>query len=205
MSTSKAIARRRGVLPALVLDAPPPETPGSVAWVAEAVFGGQRQFEDMLQAIVVGQGAASEPRWREFVSAVLLFRQRGEEYNLNQLCVTMGIPAGELLGLVGTGVKEVQAGIATMKASLAAPKVIDYSLQAAMDPDGGRGDREMLLKIAGVLQDKGGVNVNVNQQVGVKVGKEDLLAPLRQFSGVATEIDSALRDNVIDAEVIDGN
>lgn len=54
---SKAISRRPGVLPAIVLEAPPPETPGSVAWVAEAVFGGQRQFENMLQAIVVGQGA----------------------------------------------------------------------------------------------------------------------------------------------------
>jgi len=202
MSTSKAISRRPGVLPAIVLDAPPPDTPGSVAWVAQAVFGGQRQFEDMLQAIVVGQGASGEHKWRELVSVILRLRDSGKPYNLNQLCLTLNLSASELLAFVGQGVQDVQKGIAMMKASLAAPDVIDYSLAAAMDPMAGSKDREMLLKIAGVLQDKGGVNVNVNQQVGIKVGKDELLAPLRQFSGVATEIDSALRDNVVDGELL---
>ena len=73
---------------------------------------------------------------------------------------------------------------------------------AAREPETGGKDREMLLKIAGVLQDKGGVNVNVNQQVGVKVGKDELLAPLRQFSGVAEEIDNEVR-NVVDAEIVE--
>lgn len=201
---SKAISRRPGVLPAIVLEAPPPETPGSVAWVAEAVFGGQRQFEDTLQSIVVGQGAQGDYRWRDLVSVILRLRQSGSEYNLNQLCLTLGLSASELLAFVGQGVQEVQKGIAVMKASLKAPDVIDWALQAAQDPDGGTKDRQMLLTIAGVLQDKGGVNVNVNQQVGVKIGKEDLLAPLRQFNGVATEIDSVLRD-VVDGEIVDGN
>ena len=201
---SKAISRRPGVLPAIVLEAPPPETPGSVAWVAEAVFGGQRQFEDMLQSIVIGQGAQGDHRWRDLVSVILRLRQSGSEYNLNQLCLTLGLSASELLAFVGQGVQEVQKGIAVMKASLKAPDVIDWALQAAQDPDGGTKDRQMLLTIAGVLQDKGGVNVNVNQQVGVKIGKEDLLAPLRQFNGVATEIDSVLRD-VVDGEIVDGN
>ena len=201
---SKAISRKVGVLPAIVLDAPPPETPGSVAWVAEAVFGGQRQFEDMLQSIVVGQGAQGDYRWRELMSVILRLRDSGTDYNLNQLCSTLGLSASELLSFVGQGVQEVQKGIAAMKASLKAPEVIDWALVAAMDPENGTKDRQMLLTIAGVLQDKGGVNVNVNQQVGVKIGKEELLAPLRQFNGVATEIDSALRD-VVDGEIVDGN
>lgn len=199
---SKAISRRPGVLPAIVLDAPPPETPGSVAWVAEAVFGGQRQFEDMLQSIVVGQGAQGDHRWRELMSVILRLRDSGTDYNLNQLCSTLGLSASELLSFVGQGVQEVQKGIAAMKASLKAPEVIDWALMAAQDPENGTKDRQMLLTIAGVLQDKGGVNVNVNQQVGVKIGKEELLAPLRQFNGVATEIDSALRD-VVDAEIVE--
>lgn len=201
---SKAISRKVGVLPAIVLEAPPPETPGSVAWVAEAVFGGQRQFEDMLQAIVVGQGAQGEHRWRELMSVILRLRDSGTDYNLNQLCSTLGLSASELLSFVGQGVQEVQKGIAAMKASLKAPEVIDWALMAAQDPENGTKDRQMLLTIAGVLQDKGGVNVNVNQQVGVKIEKEELLAPLRQFNGVATEIDSALRD-VVDGEIVDAN
>ena len=201
---SKAISRRPGVLPAIVLEAPPPETPGSVAWVAEAVFGGQRQFEDMLQAIVVGQGAQGDHRWRELMSVILRLRDSGTDYNLNQLCLTLGLSASELLSFVGQGVQEVQKGIAAMKASLKAPEVIDWAGAAAQDPESGTKDRQMLLTIAGVLQDKGGVNVNVNQQVGVKIGKEELLAPLRQFNGVATEIDSVLRD-VVDGEIVDGN
>jgi hypothetical protein len=39
----------------------------------------------------------------------------------------------------------------------------------------------------------------------LKVGKEDLIAPLRQFKGVAEEIDSSVRDNVVEGEIIDGN
>lgn len=201
---SKAISRRPGVLPAIVLEAPPPETPGSVAWVAEAVFGGQRQFEDMLQAIVVGQGAQGDHRWRDLVSVILRLRDSGTDYNLNQLCLTLGLSSSELLSFVGQGVQEVQKGIAVMKASLKAPEVIDWAVAAAQDPESGTKDRQMLLTIAGVLQDKGGVNVNVNQQVGVKIGKEELLAPLRQFYGVATEIDSVLRD-AVDGEIVDGN
>lgn len=201
---SKAISRRPGVLPAIVLEAPPPETPGSVAWVAEAVFGGQRQFEDMLQSIVVGQGAQGDHRWRELMSVILRLRDSGTDYNLNQLCSTLGLSASELLSFVGQGVQEVQKGIAVMKASLKAPEVIDWAVAAAQDPENGTKDRQMLLTIAGVLQDKGGVNVNVNQQVGVKIGKEELLAPLRQFNGVATEIDSVLRD-AVDGEIVDGN
>jgi len=198
---TQAIARRPGVLPTIILDAPPPETPGSVAWVAESLFGGQRQFEDMLQTIVVGQGSRGEHKWRDLVSVILRLRESGQPYNLNQLCVTLDIPANDLLALVGTGVRETQTAMASMKASLVAPKVIDWAMEAAAEPEGGK-DREMLLKIAGVLQDKGGVNVNVNQQVAVKVGKEELLAPLRQFSGVAEEIDNEVR-NVVDAEIIE--
>ena len=199
---SKAISRRPGVLPAIVLEAPPPETPGSVAWVAEAVFGGQCQFENMLQAIVVGQGAQGDHRWRDLVSVILRLRDSGTDYNLNQLCLTLNLSASELLSFVGQGVQEVQKGIAVMKASLKAPEVIDWAVAAAQDPESGTKDRQMLLTIAGVLQDKGGVNVNVNQQVGVKIGKEELLAPLRQFNGVATEIDSVLRD-AVDGEVVE--
>ncbi len=199
---SKAISRRPGVLPAIVLEAPPPETPGSVAWVAEAVFGGQRQFENMLQAIVVGQGAQGEHRWRDLVSVILRLRESGQLYNLNQLCLTMGVQASELLSFIGQGVQEVQKGIAVMKASLKAPEVIDWAVAAAQDPENGTKDRQMLLTIAGVLQDKGGVNVNVNQQVGVKIGKEELLAPLRQFQNVAEQIDNSVRE-VVDGEIVE--
>lgn len=199
---SKAISRRPGVLPAIVLEAPPPETPGSVAWVAEAVFGGQRQFENMLQAIVVGQGAQGEHRWRDLVSVILRLRDSGTDYNLNQLCLTLNLSASELLSFVGQGVQEVQKGIAVMKASLKAPEVIDWALVAAQDPENGTKDRQMLLTIAGVLQDKGGVNVNVNQQVGVKIGKEELLAPLRQFQNVAEQIDNSVRE-VVDGEIVE--
>ena len=198
---TKAIARRTGYLPAISLDAPPPETPGSVAWAAEAIFGGQRQFEDMLQTIVVGQGSKGEHRWRDLVSVILRLRESGQSYNLNQLCVTLDIPASDLMALVSEGVGETQASLARTKASLLSQEIIDWAHAAAREPEAGFKDREMLLRIGGVLPDKGGVSVNVNQQVGVKIGKDELLAPLRQFSGVAEEIDNSVRE-VIDGEII---
>lgn len=192
-----------GKLPAIALEAPPPETPGSVAWVAEAVFGGQRQFEDMLTSIVVGQGAKGDPKWRQLVSLVIKLRETSGDYNLNQLCQTLEIPGKDLLQFVGAGVQEVQKVMATVKASLAAPQVIDSAILASMDPEKGKGDREMLLKIAGVIEPSGpGVSINMQQNVGIKVGKEELLAPLRQFQGVAEEIDNSVRGDVIEGEIV---
>lgn len=204
-SLSQLIPRGRN-LPQIQLDAPPPETPGSVAWVAEAVFGGQRQFEDMLQSIVVGQGERGDYKWRQLVSLILKYRETNEPYNLNQLCLTSGISASEMLSFVGSGVREVQIAMTSLKASLAAPEVVDYALMAARDVEYGHKDRAMLLEMAGAKAGSGGgVNVNVNQQVALKGGKEDLIAPLRQFKGVAEEIDSSVRDNVVEGEIIDGN
>jgi hypothetical protein len=206
--SSQLLARRQAPLPAIQLDAPPPETPGSVAWVAEAVFGGQRQFEDMLQSIVVGQGANGDYKWRQLVSSILKLRESGTKYNLNQLCQSLEIPAGTLLAFIGSAVREVQAGIAQLTASLAAPEVVSYALMAARDVEYGHKDRAMLLEMAGAKAGSGGgVNVNVQQNVAVKVGKEDLIAPLRQFKGVAEEIDSSVRsqDNVVEGEIVDGD
>lgn len=201
---SNLLARRQAPLPAIQLDAPPPETPGSVAWVAEAVFGGQRQFEDMLQSIVVGQGAAGDHRWRQLVSSLIRYREAGTNYNLNQVCLALGIPTGELLAFVGSGVREVQNALVGMQASLAASEVIQYSLMASRDVEYGFKDRQMILEIAGAKAGSGGgVNVNVQQNVAVKVGKEDLIAPLRQFKGVAEEIDNTVRGEVVDGELID--
>lgn len=200
---SQLLARRQAPLPQIQLDAPPPETPGSVAWVAEAVFGGQRQFEDMLQSIVVGQGAAGDYKWRQLVSTILKLRDTGKEYNLNQLCLTLGLSGQELLSFVGTGVREIQANIAGMKASLIAPEIVDYAAMAARDVEYGHKDRAMLLEMAGAKAGSGGgVNVNVQQNVALKVGKEDLIAPLRQFKGVAEEIDSSVRE-VVDGEIVE--
>ena len=60
----------------------------------------------------------------------------------------------------------------------------------------------LFASLGGVLPDKGGVSVNVNQQVGVKIGKDELLAPLRQFSGVAEEIDNSVRE-IVEGEVVE--
>lgn len=201
---SQLLARRQAPLPQIQLDAPPPETPGSVAWVAEAVFGGQRAFEDMLQSIVVGQGDKGDHRWRQLVSIILKLRDTGEAYNLNQLCQSINLPAEELLHFVGSGVAQVHRAMVGIKASLVAPEILDYAVMAARDVEYGHKDRAMLLEMAGAkVSGGGGVNVNVNQQVALKVGKEDLIAPLRQFKGVAEEIDSSVRDNIVEGEIIE--
>ena len=156
----------------------------------------------MLQTIVVGQGSKGEHRWRDLVSVILRLRESGQSYNLNQLCVTLDIPASDLMALVGEGVRETQASLARTKASLLSQEIIDWAHAAAREPEAGFKDREMLLRIGGVLPDKGGVSVNVNQQVGVKIGKDELLAPLRQFSGVAEEIDNSVRE-IVEGEVVE--
>lgn len=200
----KLVSRLQGSLPAVKLGLPA-DTPGSPEWTANAVFGGRLEFKKMLQQLVVGAGAQGEQRWRDLVSLDLRLAERGEDVDLNQLCATAGVDGRELLAFVGRGVQSMYAGLARLKASLAAPGVIDVAELAAQDPEKGRGDREMLLRIAGVIEPSGGVVINNTAvaQARAEAGGDSLRAPLMQFRETLGEIDRAARD-AVDGEVVEG-
>ena len=200
MLDEQLVPRLGGRLPALQI-ALAPDTPGSVEWTANAVFGGRLEFKKLLQQLVVTTGAQGEQKWRDLVSLDLRLTEAGESFDLNQLCATAGVDGRELLAFVGRGVQQMYAGLARMKAALAAPHVVDLAHLAAEDLEKGGKDREMLLKIAGVIEMGGpGVVINNSNQVAV-VNKEQLRAPLLKFREVQREVDEAVR--VVDGEVID--
>lgn len=197
---------RRQRLRQMTMAAPPPETPGSADWLAAAVFGTVSEFERMFEALVVGGGAAVDDRWRQMLSLMVRARAAEQPYTLNQLCVALDVPFGELTQFVGRGTAAVYGELARQKVKMALPQVVEATVAAGMDLEKGTKDREMLLKIGGVLENGGGgVNVSVNQQVmtKVQVGKDELLSPLRQFSGLNEELDGVAKGQVIDGEILE--
>lgn len=200
---SEALTPRwNGQLPSVPLLTLEPSTPGSVAWTAEVAFGGKAEFVKMLQLMVVGGGRTVEQRWRDAVSLQLRWDREGTEWNLNQLCAALDIGHGEMLAFVGQGVTAMNRHLAGLKAAQAAPDVIESAIMASRDMEKGGKDREMLLKIAGVIEPSGpGVVINNSNQVAV-VNKEQLRTPLLKFREVQAEIDGAVRGEVVEGEIV---
>lgn len=205
LNDEKLVPRGNGRLPVLQV-ALAPDTPGSVEWTANSVFGGRLEFKKLLQQLVVSAGSEGDQRWRDLVSLDIRLTEAGESPDLNQLCATAGVDGRELLAFVGKGVQQMYAGLARLKAVLHAPQIVDLARLAAEDLEKGRGDREMLLKIAGVIEPSGGITINNTANAVAQASvKEELRNPFRRFRDVASEVDEAVRaaDDVVDGEVID--
>ncbi len=189
----------------------PAEQVGGVDWTFNAMFGGGEDGVKIVESLVVGQGPGANQAWTTFLLAYTHQKELAERENrpapsLNAILAAIDVPAGVLLDSIVSSVRQLNARIAQIKISQAADIVREAALMAAMDPEKGFKDREMLLKSAGVIESGGGpgVQVNVNQQVAVKVNNEDLKTPLRQFRTEIKDIDDITRGNVVEGEIIDG-
>lgn len=194
-------------LPPLKMIAPPPNQVGTVSWAADVLFGGKDAFEDLLISMVSVGREQEDLKWRRLVNLILKLRESDRrferEYTLNQVCQTLDINANDVLAYVGKGLKQFQKTMAEVKASLHAVEMVGIAVEAARDTEKGGKDREMVLKIAGVMKENGGVAVNVQQNNTVKIGKEELMAPLRQFQGLQEEIDDSVRGQIVEGEIVE--
>lgn len=178
-------------------DAPSPDTTGSVSWFATQLFGGSEEMVSMLESIL---GRESDPRWLAFCATWRQWRldhQAGRldsEPTLNQVAHRLKLNARELIAYVSSSIIELNKLMALTKASMYSEQVLDTSRIAALDPTNGFRDRELILKLAGVLQMEKGVQVNVNQQVGVRVDGQGA-APLKQFVETHNAIDENIRED----------
>jgi hypothetical protein len=183
---------------------------GGVDWTFTNMFGSVEEGVRMVESLVAGQGAKAEQKWILFL---LAYRNKQEEAlalgreapSLNSICALLEIEAPEFLGTIVQGIKRLSVALGQVKVAQAIGEVIESSLEAARDPEKGSKDREMLLKMGGMLEDKAGVSVSVNQQVGIQFKGEDLKAPLRQFKKEIEELDNIARDseNVVEGELVD--
>lgn len=187
------------------LGAPPATQPGSVDWTMTAMFGNTDKAIQMIESLVAGQGENADERWVRFV---LLYKQwqikhaKGEileKPTLNQVCHSLDFDATTFVRELQNGVMTLMRTMGQMKMALASPGILQNLAEKAQDEEADVKTIELALKVGGIVETGGGMNVNINntntQQSAVvlKSDKEKLKSPLLQFHNTVSEIDSEVR------------
>lgn len=199
--TGNLVNRSNRNWPKRPADATSEHSEGSLDWGARQLFGDREALVQHLESM--------GPEWHW---PCLVYRQwerdaRRQQLTpptLNELGQALGFTAEDFWSRIMTSITATQRTLATLKASLAASQVIDAALVAAADPERGTKDREMLLKIAGVLEGNAGVTVNVQQNNFSPRDAERAKTPLLQFQDTVTALDEMGRDAMEGSEVVEG-
>jgi hypothetical protein len=181
------------------LDAPPPDQPGSVDFNANLVFGSRDKAFQMIESLVAGQGDNADEKWVQFILVYKQWQLEGLHPTLNEVCHSLNFDSGKFWGELQVGVQSLMGKVAHLKAAMAVPEVMDRVVEKAKGEEADVKERELALRIAGVIDERGGVNVqinNTNQMAVMTKGEKDMLkTPLRQFSSTLTEIDEEVRNS----------
>lgn len=185
------------------LSAPPPNQVGSVDWWAIQMFQSRQRAIDMIESLVAGQGDNADEKW---LRVVLLYKQweiqhkRGEipePPTLNQVCHSLNFDAGTFQTELQNGVMNVMQNAARGMAIMASTEIMEKVIERAKSDNADIRERELPLKIAGVIDEKGNsVNVQINNQqnnIMLKSEKEKMKTPLLQFSDTIIDIDNEVR------------
>lgn len=186
---------------------------GTLDWIASAAYGGRDQMMELAWSLVSAQGRDADQRWRDFINLWLLWEDRRVEGvieahevpTLNQIAVALKLPVAEFVEWLATGIGEMTRLVARHRLAIETDGVVEAAVAYAKMPDGHQ-DRKMLLQATGIVPSGGGgVNVSVNQQVGVKVDartQSEMKVPLLKFSETTEAIDEAVR-GAVDGEIVE--
>ena len=187
------------------LNAPPATQPGSVDWTMTTLFGTKERAVAMIESLVAGQGENADEKWVEFV---LLYKKwqlqhaKGElpsPPTFNQVCHSLDFDATTFIRELQNGITTLMKSLGHMRMALASSKVLQNLEERASSPEASTKDIELALKIGGIVEDGGGMSVNINntntQQTAVmlKSDKEKQKSPLLQFQTTVTKIDEEVR------------
>lgn len=185
------------------LNAPPASQIGSVDWTMNHLFGDTEKAVQIIESLVAGQGENADEKWVRFI---LLYRgwqiknNQGEldqAPTLNQVCYSLNFDARDFISELQMGMRALFTKIGSLKATLEIPSIVDKVIEVAKSDEGDKGDRELALKLAGMIDDKSGINLQINNtnQVAVlsKGEKDKMKTPLLQFSETVIDIDNEVR------------
>lgn len=198
------VTRRKGLgLIKPRLNAPPPDQPGSVDWTMTHLFGSTSKAIEMIESLVAGQGENADAKWVKFV---ILYRQweiehkRGElvdKPTLNQVCYSLDFDATQFVRELQVGVMTLMKSMGQFKMAMASQDVLQNLKEKAINPEADVKEIELALKIGGIIDEKGGPNIQINnsnnQATLLKGEKDRMKSPLLQFRETVVEIDDEVR------------
>lgn len=173
----------------------------SIDWTLRELFGDRESAIRMIESLIVGHGINANEKWIQFA---LLYRKWQLDYqddllpsppNLNQVALALNFDTSTFLSQFQKEVNGFMSTISQMKASLSSLKVIDNLTDKATSIEADVKEIELHLKVSGILQEKSGININMQQNnvTTLKSDKEKLKAPLLQFSQTVEHIDNEVR------------
>lgn len=185
------------------LNAPPPNQIGSVDWTMNHLFGSTEKAIEMIESLVAGQGSNADEKWIRFI---LQYRQWEIDYKkdllpapptLNQVCHSLDFDVGIFLKELQSGIQQVMKSLSHLRASLDAPAIVSNLTKRASSEEADVREMELALKIGGVIDSSGGVNVQINNTnqnaVMLKSEKEQMKNALHQFRSTVIDIDDEVR------------
>jgi len=198
VNSEGALVTRRGDLTRMKprLNAPPPSQIGSVDWTMSHLFGDREKAVEIIESLVAGQGENADEKWVRFVILYRQWEQKGLNPTLNQVCYSLNFDARDFIGELQMGMKSLFTKIGAIKATMAIPAIVQKVVDVAESDEGDTKDRELALRLAGMIEDKNGLNVQINNQqnnIMLKSDREKMKTPLLQFSDTVIDIDNEVR------------
>jgi len=179
---------------------------GTVDWVLGQALGPRKEALGWLEGLVKSTDLFEVPIGR-MVLAAKTWIEQGERWDWNKAAAVAGVSSEQVMSELAKGMRQLGQMTAMVKMARELPKVAEATIESAQIlGKEGFSDREMVLKMMGLVESKGGVQVNVqqnnvNRMEGLKGGG---LAPLKQFTEGAEEIDGMFREGqIVDAEIVE--
>lgn len=149
----------------------------------EAQLGGRDRF---IQALI----ATENPKAKPLVQA--LGKEENAEKSVGELCLELKTDPSMLMKSATDGSLMLSMTNAFLSLAQGMPQVIHSSIDTAtnLGPDGFK-DRELLMKVGGLLKDGGGIHLNLNQQINT-------VPQVDQFLTASSEIG---KQNPFDIEI----
>ncbi len=180
---------------------------GSVDWVLSQALGPKEAALGWLEGLVRKTDVFEVPIGR-MVLAAKAWVDAKQPWNWNKAAVVAGVTSEQVMAELAKGMRQLGQMTAMVKMARELPKVAEAAVESAQIlGKEGFSDREMILRMMGLIESKPGVSVNVQQNNITKVDglKGGGLEPLKQFSEGAEEIDRGFREGqVIEGEIVEG-
>jgi hypothetical protein len=164
-----AVVEETGVIPIIRPRPPSVVTVEALDHVADKI-GGKKAFIDALRLVPNDESASIVARWDHSTPAEKL------SFSIHQMVIGEGLNPVKVVAWIAAALYAYNSQIAHMLNAISQPAVMQAGIDSAqLIGKEGVADREMLLKISGILKDKSGALVNINVGAGGIESQEEFL------------------------------
>jgi hypothetical protein len=159
---------------------------GTLAYAASRLPGGKHAFMEYARLCTEERIKALVHRWES------LSPSDQRRVSLEELCVACEVDPPELVGAVAAAAFRFNSDVSTLIAAVAHPKVVEASIDRALQPDGIH-DRKMLFQHSAFVPVPASSTINVNNLMLSKVAMAEI-SGLPDFSDTIMETADVVRD-----------